>query len=140
MVLTILLTCYLNGRHHVAKQGNLHIAWEYAQNPADHHRFISLLRVTPSIFNIILTLIEDHPIFVNNSNNAQTPVESQLAVTLYRMGRYGNAASVEEVARIAGCSEGSLLHCYKIPNEPMVILSPGDLWQLHALFATHNSK
>jgi hypothetical protein len=30
--------------------------------------------------------------------------------------------------------------CYKTPNELMVILRPGDLWQLHALFATHNSK
>jgi hypothetical protein len=31
-----------------------------------------------------------------------------VAVTLYRMGRYGNAASVEEVARVAGCGEGSV--------------------------------
>ena len=108
MVLTILLTYYLNGHHRVPKQGNLHIAWDYAQNPADHHQFISLLCVTPAIFNIILTLIEDHPIFVNNSNNTQAPVESQLAVTLYCMSRYGNAASVEEVAQIAGCSEGSV--------------------------------
>jgi hypothetical protein len=105
---SILVTRYLNGRHRVPKRGNLHIAWEYAQNPADHHRFISLLRVTPLVFDTILTLIENHPIFMNNSNNAQTPVELQLAVTLYRMGRYGNAASAEEVARIAGCSEGSV--------------------------------
>ena len=70
---------------------------------------IYVLRVTPTIFNTILTLIEDHhPIFTNNSNNAQAPVESQLAITLYRMGQYGNSASVEEVARIAGCSEGSV--------------------------------
>ena len=116
MVLIILLTHYLTGRHHVPKQGNLHIAWDYAQNPADHHQFISLLCVTPAIFNIILTLIEDHPIFVNNSNNIQAPVESQLAVTLYHMGRYGNAASIEEVAWIAGCSEGLVKyythHCF----------------------------
>jgi DNA-binding CsgD family transcriptional regulator len=108
MLLAILLTRYPNGRHRVPKAGNLHIAWDYAENPADHHRFIHLLRVTPPIFNTILNLIEDHPIFTNNSNNAQAPVESQLAVTLYRMGRYGNSASVEEVARIAGCSEGSV--------------------------------
>jgi hypothetical protein len=107
-VLTILLTRYLNGRHRVPKSGNLHIAWEYVKNPADHHRFINLLRVTPLVFDTILTLIEDHPIFMNNSNNTQTPVEVQLAVTLYRMGRYGNGASIEDVGRIAGCSEGSV--------------------------------
>jgi len=87
-VLAILLTRYLNGQHRVPKSGNLHIAWEYVKNPADHHCFINLLHVTPLIFDTILTLIEDHPSFMNNSNNAQTPVEVQLAVTLYRMGRY----------------------------------------------------
>ena len=67
-----------------------------------------MLRVTPLVFQIIIDLIEEHPIFTNNSNNAQTPVEQQLAVTLYRMGRYGNGASVEDIACTAGCSEGSV--------------------------------
>jgi hypothetical protein len=105
----ILETRYLNGnRHPVPKAGNLHLAWEFAQNPADHHRFVSMLRVTPNIFHVILSLIEHHPVFVNHSNNEQTAVEKQLAVTLYRMGRSGNAAAVEEIARIAGCGEGSV--------------------------------
>jgi len=47
-------------------------------------------------------------VFANNSNNAQTPVEQQLAVTLFRMGRYGNGASLEDIARQGGCSEGSV--------------------------------
>jgi hypothetical protein len=67
-----------------------------------------MLRVTPLVFSTILQLIENHPIFLNHLNNGQTPVEQQLAVTLYRMGRYGNAASVEDIVRIAGCSEGSV--------------------------------
>jgi len=108
-LLAILLTRYPNGRDTpVPKAGNLHLAWQYAENPAHHHRFVDMLRVTPLVFQTILTLIEEHPVFMNNSNNGQTPVEIQLAVTLYRMGRYGNAASVEDVARVAGCSEGSV--------------------------------
>jgi hypothetical protein len=107
-IIAIEQTCYLNGCHPVPKAGNLHLAWQYAQNPDDHHQFINMLHVTPLVFHVILQLIEDHPVFLNHSNNGQTPVEQQLAVTLYRMGRYGNAASVEDVARLAGCAEGSV--------------------------------
>ena len=53
---------------------------------------------------------------MNHSNLGQTPVEKQLAVTLYHMGHYGNGASVDEVVRVAGCSEGSIEnyteHCF----------------------------
>ncbi|KAF7319715.1 DDE Tnp4 domain-containing protein [Mycena kentingensis (nom. inval.)] len=64
--------------------------------------------MTPYCFDILLELICDHPVFTNNSNNPQAPVEEQLAVTLYRLGQYGNGASVQDIARIAGCSEGSV--------------------------------
>jgi hypothetical protein len=102
-------TRYLGGRdHHVPKAGNMHLAWEYAEDPADHHRFINMLCVSPHVFNTIVALIANHPTFHNNSNNNQAPVEVQLAVFLYRMGRYGNGASVQDIARIAGCSEGSV--------------------------------
>ncbi len=73
------------------------LAWNFVKNPGNHHRFISMLCVTPTVFQTILTLIEEHPVFTNNSNNAQTPVEQQLAVTLFRMGRYGNGALVEDI-------------------------------------------
>ncbi|KAF8800519.1 hypothetical protein BYT27DRAFT_7041428, partial [Phlegmacium glaucopus] len=86
-LIAILSSRYPNGQHRVPKAGNLHLAWEYAQNPSDYHRFINMLRVTPLVFQTILNLIEEHPVFTNHSNNTQTPVEQQLAVTLYRMGR-----------------------------------------------------
>src|ERR1700722_7995687 len=41
-----------------------------------------MLRVSPEVFDTILCLIHDHPIFYNNSNNPQTDVQTQLAVTL----------------------------------------------------------
>ena len=86
-LIAILGSRYPNGRHTIPKIGNLHLAWEYAQNPSDHHRFINMLRVTPLVFQTILNLIEEHPVFTNNSNNSQTSVEQQLAVTLYCMGQ-----------------------------------------------------
>jgi hypothetical protein len=33
-------TCYLQGRVRIPKQENLSLAWEYAQNPADHKQFM----------------------------------------------------------------------------------------------------
>jgi hypothetical protein len=72
--------------------------------------------VSPEVFDTILYLISDHPIFHNNSNNRQTDVRTQLAVALHRMGRYGNGASLEDLARDAGHSEGSIEnftdHCF----------------------------
>lgn len=101
-------TRYLRDRPPVPKQGNIDLAWRYAENPAHHARFEVMLRVSPYIFEVILALIKDDLVFQSNSNCPQAPVDEQLAVTLYRLGRYGNAASVDEVARMAGISEGSV--------------------------------
>jgi hypothetical protein len=101
-------TRYLNSRTSVPKSGSLHLAWEYAQNPQHHDLFTQMLRVSPRVFAVVIELIKDHPVFQNNSNVPQSPVDYQLAITLYRMGRYGNAASLADIAREAGCSEGSV--------------------------------
>jgi hypothetical protein len=102
-------TRYLNGRdQRLPKAGNMHLAWVFKEDPALHGRFEQMLRISPYVFDTVLSLIEHHPVFQNNSNNTQTPVELQLAVTLYRMGCYGNGASIQDIARVAGCSEGSV--------------------------------
>jgi hypothetical protein len=117
ILLFLIQTRYLRDRSRVLKAGNLHLAWEYAQDPSAYNRFVSMLRVTPQTFEYILKLIEDNPVFRSSSPKAQAPVESQLAVTLYRMGRYGNAASVRDIARDAGVSEGTVeaytARCFK---------------------------
>ena len=68
------------------------------------------------MFQTILSLIQHHPVFTNHSNVAQAPVEVQLAVTLYCMGQYGNGAFIQDIGRVAGCSEGSVenytAHCF----------------------------
>ncbi|KAG2335476.1 hypothetical protein BDR05DRAFT_898434 [Suillus weaverae] len=106
-ILAIRQTRYLQGRSPIAaKASSLHLAWEYAKSPSDHDRFTNMLRISPTVFEVLLDLIEDHPVFYNNSHNSQTPIQTQLAVTLYRMGRYGNGGSLEDIARHAGISEG----------------------------------
>jgi hypothetical protein len=99
---------YLRERPPMLKAGSLQLAWEYAQNTAHHSCFINMLRASPEVFYVILGLIEDHPIFQNHSNNPQAPVWIQLAVTLYRMGRYGNGASIQDIACFAGISKGAV--------------------------------
>jgi hypothetical protein len=86
----------------------MYLAWEYASNPADHGRFSHMLCISPHVFQIILSLIQHHPVFTSHSNVPQAPVEVQLAVTLYHMGQHGNSASIQDIARTAGCSEGSV--------------------------------
>lgn len=105
---TIMTTRYLNPRIPVPKAGQLHLAWEYAKDPAHHHRFVNMLRVSPRVFDTILDLIEGHAAFQNNSNCPQAPVRDQLAITFYRMGRYGNGSSITDVARMSGYSEGAV--------------------------------
>ena len=101
---------YLHGWSPVLKLGNIHLAWEYAQNPCDHEHFVNMLWVSPQVFDVILYFIHNHTIFQNNSNNPQAPIPTQLAVTLYRMGWYGNGASTEDLARVSGISEGSVIN------------------------------
>ena len=43
-------TWYLRGHTRVIKSGQLHLAWDYAQNPEDHQRFINMLWVSPGVF------------------------------------------------------------------------------------------
>jgi len=42
-------TCYLHGCPEVKKSGNLHLAWDFAQN-LDHDRFKNMFRVSPFVF------------------------------------------------------------------------------------------
>ncbi|KAJ7663508.1 hypothetical protein B0H17DRAFT_872077, partial [Mycena rosella] len=73
---------------------------------ADHFR--QALRVTPRTFDALVAALEDDPIFFNNSNHPQLPVDQQLAVALYRFGHDGNAASFQSVANWAGLGKGTV--------------------------------
>ncbi|KAF8235325.1 hypothetical protein L208DRAFT_1257770, partial [Tricholoma matsutake] len=76
---------------------------------AHPNKFHEELQVTPLIFNVIIAAIAPDPIFQNNSNNTQTPVEEQLAITLYWFSHDGNAVSLQSVANWAGSGKGTVL-------------------------------
>lgn len=78
------------------------------------------IRVDPSTFDELLKLIQNHPIFYNNSNIPQVPVPLQLAVFLNRAGHYGNGASPDDIGQWAGISTGCVVRC---TNRVMVALS-----------------
>lgn len=64
------------------------------------------LRISPPTFDKIVDRISSPPVFSNNSNNPQSPVEDQLAITLFCFSHYSNAASLERVRKWAGTSKG----------------------------------
>lgn len=97
-------THYLNPCTSISKDGSLHLAFQYAEDPAHHPLFVQMLQVSSFVFNVILELIKNHAIFQNNSNVPQAPVDFQLAVTLFQMGHFGNATSLIDIARKAGYS------------------------------------
>jgi hypothetical protein len=95
-------THYYNTCEPISKDSNqLHLLlYNYKINCPEIFR--SYLRVSPGCFDDLAEAIKDDEIFHNNSNNAQMPVEQQLAIALYRFGHYGNAASTMKVALWAG--------------------------------------
>ena len=78
--------------------------WKYTHSEI----FRSYVRVTPACFDKILEAIRDDEVFHNSSQNEQDPVERQLAVTLFRFGHFGNAASMMKVALWAGVGYGTV--------------------------------
>lgn len=60
---------------------------------------------------MLISQIEDNPVFHNNSNSPQLPVHVQLAVFLFCIRHYGNAASPEDTAQWSGISVGGVEKC-----------------------------
>ena len=83
-----------------------HVLTRLKTERQDH--FHEPLRVNPSTFDALVSAIEDDPVFMNNSNNSQMPVEEQLAITLYRFGHDGNASGLQAVANWAGVGKGTV--------------------------------
>ena len=49
-------TRYLQGYTQVIKSVQLHLAWDYAQNPEDHQQFINMLQISLGVFQVCLHL------------------------------------------------------------------------------------
>lgn len=82
-----------------------HVLHVYKHEQPD--KFREELRVTPFTFDRLVARLADDPIFTNNSEKAQMPVENQVAIALWRFGRFGNGATLQQVANWAGCGKGT---------------------------------
>jgi hypothetical protein len=95
--------------HEVAKSSQFHLVLvEFKAN--DPKCFHQNLRVSPNTFDMLLNMIEGDLVFSNNSTTSQLSVDKQLAITLFRFGHNGNAASVEAIAQWAGVSSGTVVN------------------------------
>lgn len=109
-LLQVIMATRVLNPHEVAKCSQLHLILVDFK-ASDLKRFRQNLRVSPSTFDSLLKRIENDPIFYNNSYTSQIPVHEQLAITLFRLGHDGNAASVIAVAQWAGVSSGAVVKC-----------------------------
>jgi len=102
----------------------------------DHFR--QSLRVSPMTFDKILAKISDDPVFFNNSNNPQQPVEEQLAIALYRFGHNGNAAGLQKVANWAGTGKGTVTSATR--RVMTAVLRPGFMQEAVRLPTTEEKE
>jgi hypothetical protein len=109
LAIYLLTARVLEARPPVKKLGQLHLCLSHFRE--DHpDLFRQKLRVSPAVFDRLEDLIQDHPIFHNNSNVPQHPISTQLAIFLVRVGHYGNASSPEYVAQWAGVCIGTVIN------------------------------
>ena len=74
-------------------------------------RWRSFARMSPESFRHILGLISNNPLFYNNANPQQTPIETQLKIALWRLGNDGSASGFRPSASQWGVSEGHINDC-----------------------------
>ncbi|KAJ7887823.1 hypothetical protein B0H14DRAFT_3430436 [Mycena olivaceomarginata] len=66
------------------------------------------LRMSPYTFNQLVIKLAGDPVFANDSQNAQMPVETQLAIALFCFGHSGSTVSLLKVANWAGMGKGTI--------------------------------
>lgn len=87
---------------------NLHWYDEILPN-LDERRFKMLFRCTQVQFNIILALIEGHPVFHGENSDKQFSIQFQLALVLYRLGSSGDGATLGRIATLFGVGDGGTI-------------------------------
>ena len=99
---------YLADHQPINKSGeNLHLLltdWKYTQPEI----FCAHVHTTPKCFDLLLAALHTDPVFQNNSNLPQMPLDKQLAIALYCFGHYGNAISTSMVGLWTGIGFGTV--------------------------------
>jgi hypothetical protein len=70
--------------------------------------FRTHLRITPTCFDMLVSVLQQDPVFHNQSHVDQLPIADQVAIALYRFGHHGNAVTTRDVALWAGIGYGTV--------------------------------
>lgn len=90
------------------------------------------MRMSRATFESVVSLLRCHAadVFVSRHGSCQLALEIQVALTLYRLGSYGNATRVEAVADLFGVSAGTVVKSTRRviaglqPSAPTLIVWP----------------
>jgi hypothetical protein len=100
---------YLHPRRPIPRRDSLieHILTTFKDDfPKEFRRYA---RMWPDTFDKLVEQLETADVFQNNSSSQhQMPVDRQLMITLIRFGMYGNGASIDKIADIAGVGHGTV--------------------------------
>jgi len=80
----------------------------YSASEKRFRKHFRVNRLTSTKLNTLL-LASARPVFSRRRGGAQVKLELQLAITLSRLGHYGNACSVDAVADLFGVSVGAVI-------------------------------
>jgi hypothetical protein len=98
-------TRYFNERNLIPKNRSIVISiLDYPDR-----QFRDIVRMDKLSFKVVVDLINNHPIFHNNSRHKQADVWIQLMVGLQRLGCDGNGVSCGRIAVFFGISEGAVI-------------------------------
>lgn len=75
----------------------------------DELRFRQLIRVNWHTFDYILDSIKDDEVFNAPNSWKQIPVKIQLMIVLYRLGSYGEGATIAKIASLFGVGDGGTI-------------------------------
>ena len=107
----ILTTCYLQPTIGISCNSQLDLLWWYKQNSGVH--FWRKVRVSADAFDHLVSLVQDDPIFTNNSFKSQLLLLIQHAIFLNWLSHYGNVLSVDDIAEWAGVSPSTVINTTK---------------------------
>lgn len=80
------------------------VLWEL-----DENRFQKITCVTWKTFETILNLIKDDDLFNHARSCKYFPVETQLAIVLYRLGSSGEGPTLSKIAGLFEISDGDVI-------------------------------
>lgn len=78
----------------------------------DDIRFKQIARMNRSTFNYLINLIKNDEVFEGARSGKQFPIETQLVLTLYRLGCSGEGGTFMKIASLFGVGDGGTIQVF----------------------------